>query len=617
LLLVAKGAHADHEPSASLPAETAAILARAEAAFEKGDFEASSTLAARIPDGDPVAGRARYLQGYAAYKLRNLETADRLLGRARSLEPSDEVTLLHGLVAYELGRFPLAIERLESLVASKRAPWAKVAGELVQRARSAIAARARAESLALHGRLIAQAEGELRARRMREAQRTLDAADRALPGQLLSHYYRGYLAYETGDELAARRHLRAALRLSPRDEWSRYMLALSLDEGALERKTIFKELSTSASDPAVRDAARRALSTPAAARPRHGLSLQLELGTGLDTNPSYAADSAAFVVDPGAPPPGGREPPPGGSPPLSPPPGSAPTTSTESGKASALALRGAFSAAYRRELAAGHQGTVGVRLLEQGYLVGGADASKTELSGSVEYAFERRTPFQLRTSYDYTLHLFDHAPLLSQHELGLTPRLQLRSWLWLGGSARLRYRQTHDDDYRYLSAFELSFTLALTARAGRLTLLAGYQLQRGWADAVSVVAEAVVQGRPSYGDYLLDLSALAHGPELELELRLPFRLTFHASAWLLLYDFVSTDRLQSSMFGTTLWQADRRDTQLLVAAELRRPLGHGLEVALVYGAIDSFSSLGSDAPLDFSYSRRMLTANLRFRWPLR
>jgi Flp pilus assembly protein TadD len=554
-----------------------------------------------------------YLQGYALYKLGRLEQAARQLERALGAdEARPQVLFLGGLVAYERRRWQAAVRHLEPLVASKQEPWAGPAGELLSRARRRLAEEKQVEARARHARAIQRAEEQLRGGRYREATRSLQRAEQAIPGHLLNHYYRGYLAYQQGDHPAARRHLRRALAVDPKDPWTRYMLALSLVEGAPRRERILRDLASSAKEPTVRRAARQALRGPGKRR-RGGLSIKLEIGSGLDTNPAYASGPGGGTS--AMPPPPIRSLPP--PEPEQPPPSEPSTPGEVEPEGLAMALRGQAWLGYRRQLAPGHHGGLGVRFLEQGYAVGGEDLEQTEAAGSIDYGLQLGS-VGLATRYGYTFFLLGHDPLMSLHDLDLTAGAPLVPWLRMTASVGLRWRDMHDAAYQYLEALELAGSLGIKARWKRVTLQVGYYLIRGWSEAVE---NTLSERRSPQGTmitlYQTDWTFLGHGPWIEVELTLPWRLSFNVVAWTLWHHFDSPDRFVVLPMNEAIWEQPRRDFQLIGRAELSRPFGHGLEAALQLSTIDSFSTLDSSTPIDRSYSRRLLVALLRWRWPMR
>jgi tetratricopeptide (TPR) repeat protein len=584
-------AHAQSLPQGSV------LLRDAQTAFVERRFKEARDLAARVPDDDPAVASARYVQGYALYKLGQLERAAEALKRSQTLQPSAQTAFLSAIVAVELKRWGIAEQVLAPLVASRQPPWAAPAAELQQRVRRQITEQRQAEAQARHNRAIERAEAHLKAKRYTAARQALDEAEQALGRQLLTSYYRGYLAYETGDLAAARGHIQAALRIAPQDAWSSYLLALTLDNTP-QRTALLGRLATAGPDAAVRRAAQQALITH---RPptRNRWMVQLELGLGLDTNPAHVAAGA----------PASDMPPPPGE-------GSA-TPVTTSTSTEAMALRGRIHLGYQRQLTAGHQGSVGVRFFEQDYVVNGSNAAKTEISGSLEYTYDHRGRFDLSVGYDYTLHLFHYDPLMSVHEVTVTPRLLLRPWLLALSSATFRWRDVHNDAYPYLEALELSGSVGLGARWKIVTVQGGYHLLHGWANPTTQITHVTITGHDMVGDYRADFSALAHGPQLELELRLPWRLTLSASFWALWYRFDHPDQFSAPPTNAVAWQQQRRDLLLYATAELKRPLDYGLEVAALFSSLDNFSSAGISAPINMCYARRTVIGVVRWYWPIR
>jgi tetratricopeptide (TPR) repeat protein len=587
------------EPPASRPDEEPPTLQAAEAALNAGQLARACELAASIAAPDHAAARARFVEGYARYKLHELDPALRLLQRSLDLEPSSQVSFLAGLVAFELHRWSTAERYLAPLVSSRRAPWAEPAGKLLGRARQ----QARNEVSSRHSEAIRRARQHLQAGRSAEAAVALAEAERVTPGHLLNRYYRGYLAYQSGDFAVAREQFRAALRTDPNDRWSSYMLALSL-EGDSDQARMLVQLA-GAPDPAVQAAALRALAaterraTTSAGR----LSLLVEVGSGLDTNPAQVTAGSSSSS---APPDRIDRPLPSDQP-------SQTQTNTQS---AALALRGRIDLAYQRQLAPLHLGAVGLRVLEQGFPVGGAGYEQTELSAFLQYTLNAQR-LQLSAAYQYTFDLLGHSPLLSLHDFSLSLGVPIRSWIAATGYTGLRYRQVHDDTYRYIEALECFGTLGLRVQWKLLTAHAGYQLLRSWASPVEIAFSQQPDPRGSSIVYQTRYAFLAHGPQLELELALPWRLSLRGAAWFLWHSFDDADRFEVQQTGTVIWQQERRDLRIIAAAELSRPLRYGLELAMVFNSIDNLSSLDSSSRVNRTYSRRTLLLSLRWRWPMR
>ena len=582
---------------------------QAEQAFAAGRFYEARRLADSVDDQHTDAARARYLQGYALYKLGDKKRAALMLERSLALKPLDQVAFMCGLVAFELGRWSAARRLLEPLVAAKKAPWAATAEELLGRTRTQEQAEARAEAQRRHAEAIQQGKAHLQAARYAAAARAIAQAEAAAPGHALNHYYRGYLAYKRGRRAEARRHLRRALAKDPRDPWSRYMLALSLEQDQPERRRLLTQLSAETQETDLRQAARLALRTPRPASASQ-LSLRCELGGGLDTSPGSSGFTVtdAFLKPP---PPPDKPPPPTG-----PNPSTTTTTDTDA-DAAAMALRGVVELAYQRQFAQGHHGGLGARLFEQAYAVGGEDLEQTELAGSVYYSW-RDTRLDLTVTYAYGLHLLGHAPLMSLHDLGLHGGVQLRPWLRLSAGVLLRYRDMHDASYDYLQALEPSGSLTLDLRWSPLTIRAGYHLLRSMASpaAVTLSERLNKQNELVTTTYRSEHTHWGHGPQLELELSLPWRLTLSASAWALWGSFDQPDQFVVGLDDAVIWQEQRRDVQLLAGVELRRALGRGLELVIGFSSVDNLSSLDGedDTPVDRTYSRRQLLGSFRWRW---
>jgi tetratricopeptide (TPR) repeat protein len=183
-------AHAPtHTPtSAPTSAQTtrAQALTRAEAAFVAGELQRAAALAATVEGGDRFAGRARFIEGYARYKLGQLDHAARLLARSRALDPQPETTFLSGLVAFERRTWDAALALLRPLAAASAAgTWSASAARLVARIeRQRVDERAKKSSeatRAAHARAIIQARAHLEAGQTDKALAALKKAETAPP----------------------------------------------------------------------------------------------------------------------------------------------------------------------------------------------------------------------------------------------------------------------------------------------------------------------------------------------------------------------------------------------------------------------------------------------------
>ncbi len=317
---------------------------------------------------------------------------------------------------------------------------------------------------------------------------------------------------------------------------------------------------------------------------------------------------------PGLPLPGEPRPPPPDKLPPSTAPDSSSTTGTDS---AAMALRGLVELAYQRRLAPGHHGGLSARFFEQAYGVGGEDLEQTELAGAIYYGW-RDARLDLTATYAYGLHLLGHAPLMSLHDLGLHGGVQLRPWLRLSAGVLLRYRDMHDEAYDYLQSLEPSGSLTLDLRWSPLTIRASYHLLRSMADPATITLSERLNQKNELvtTTYRSEHTHWGHGPRLELELSLPWRLTLNASAWALWGSFDQPDQFVVELDDAVIWQEQRRDVQLLAGVELRRALGRGLEVVISFSSVDNLSSLDGedDTPVDRTYSRRQLLGSFRWRW---
>jgi hypothetical protein len=292
---------------------------------------------------------------------------------------------------------------------------------------------------------------------------------------------------------------------------------------------------------------------------------------------------------------------------------------------SAMALGGKLDFIYQRAFTPTHQGAVGVRLFEQDYLTEGESQAKTDIAGWIGYSFDHRR-IAIMASYDYTLNLLSHDPLMSLHEIRLKIAFPLRFWLEVENTAEFLNRDIHNQNFQYLEALELSEAMALKGEWKKLMLRAGYHLARSWSNPTEIiVAQSNFQPNiPSTSTiYRTDYTFLAHGPRLELEISLPWRLTFNAMGWVLWYDYdypdhfyVRTNYLTMNSVSRVTWEQHRHDLQILAGAELKRPLKHGLDIGIHFSSVDNLSSLDSSTPVNKSYSHRLVSGFIRWRWPI-
>jgi tetratricopeptide (TPR) repeat protein len=568
----------------------ASVLGAAEAAFVAGQYRRAVKLAAQL-QGGPLAARAAYVEGYALYKLRRLPAAAKALRRALAvLAPRVEARFLAGLVAFERRRWQLAVSTLSPLVEDPA--WGKTSRGLIARAKSDQQASRVAAAAKRHAAAIDQLERGLRSGDLGAAERALKVAETARPRHTLNSYYRGYLAFKRGDPTSARREFRAVLARRPNDVWARYMLALTLDE--TKRRPLLQRVLRETKDAALRRAAQKALEVPK--RPaRHRLRVRVAVGSGYDSNPALAnSSSTRVIVGPAAPPTDG--------------------TDTDETDNSALSLQVEAELGYSYTHGR-HQLSLGLQGLGRGALAGAEGITQTELAAWLRYGLRLGRAW-LQGSYGGSLYLFDHEAALSTHAFALQLALATPlSGLGVSATGQLRLRDAHAADYRYIQGLELVANVGLSYRRGSLTLGASYGALRGIYDPFSFDL-GLPPGKPLPPTYAMDYTFWGHGPSLSINLALPWRLSFAANAWLLWQHFDQPETIIEPS-GASPWSERRRDTQLIVRGELRRPLWRGLELALRYRLEHNGSTLsGDDVPIDRSYSRHLALLVLSYAFDL-
>jgi tetratricopeptide (TPR) repeat protein len=576
-------------PGAAQPGSRAE-LDQAQRDFDNGRYQEVITGLARVPDSDPLAREARFLRAYAHYKLGDLDQAELLLDRLLAEAFTPQVGLLRGMVAFERRHFRQALTRLEAVAASGERPWADTARELLRRVREEGLAAERAFAAAID-----RAKSAITARRYPAAERHLARADRAMPGQHLPLYYRGYIAYQQKRHADAERLLRAALEVEPDDGWSKYMLALTL--AATRRKAKARPLLSEVSrsrDPKLRKVAQQALEglkprKPRPPPPKNRLAAGLELGTGMDTNPYYVDELATDLED------------------------------------TAFALQAAGRIGYMRLLSQASRLDVGLRLLERGYAHGGEGVEQTEV-GVWTGLLLAWSVLEVNTYFNYALLLYGHEPLFSIYTAETEVAYPL--WSWLSGFVvgRFSWRTVLDTERRHLEAIQAAGANGVRVKHDRFVIELAYEVYREWSDPVEsrfVVTDERGGGPPApevVYTLRMDYSQLGHGPRLWGRVQLPWRLALTAGIEVQWRQFGIGDFLRWEVEGQPQQQLDmsrRHDVRIGAGAEISRQLPLGLQLALTFESVDNLSSLELEQPLviDRNYSRRLVQLVLRWSWP--
>lgn len=557
------------------------LLARAEQAFAERRYRDVLGDLQQVRAGHELAPRARFLRAYAHYQLGELDRAEALLG---SLGDSAEIGLLRGMVAYGQGAFDKALTRLKRVTDTGQQPWSTTAEKLTQRVR-ADADRARDHRFTA---LIKQVEQDLKARRFSAARRTLAEADKLKPRQLMTSYYRGYMAHKQMRYKRAAKHLRRALAIDARDGWSRYMLALTQSESGdvPAARTSLAQLRTEAKDPQLRRRAREALEqleSPGEQR-RSGLTVFGELGSGLDTNPAYINEDSAEPHE------------------------------------ASWELHVAARASYQHWFSRAIKGVVGAGVFERAYAKGGERYEQTAITGWGTISLVRQR-YNAALSYSYALFMYGHSPLSSDHGGHLSFNYALRSWLWLVTAARVVSRPVHDEVYSYLPWLDVGAMAGARLIRGRLTVELSYDLARSWGDAILIEADnqsgpggGSGSGNPNKEWRISDYTNLGHGPYLWARLRLPWRLQLFAGVGLTHRPFDNTSSWTAQQKTTTY--GPREDVTLSAQAELTHRFPAGFEVAMRFESVDNFSNITSDEwGADRDYARRLAGLAVRWTWP--
>jgi tetratricopeptide (TPR) repeat protein len=583
-------------------------VARAERAFDAGRYQEVIDRLAAVPRSHRLNRRATFLVAYAHFKLGRIDRAAALLDDLLEQRVDSRTALLRAMVAVESANRPAALGFLDQVTEE---PWAESATRLrarveaeqqreveAERQRRAAAEAAAARQREAERQRTSRAEIE-RAKRAVEtgdlhvAKAALDRAESLWPGQLVTRYYRGLLAYRQGQYRRAEGHLRQALAIDADDGWSRYMLALSIDRtGRSQRaRQMLGLLASRAPEPDLRRVARQALSRMRRPR-RPDLELRLDLRTGVDSNPSYLDEVA--LDDP------------------------------------AMALQLGLHLDYRRRLAPWLEVMLGAAFVERAYVAGGGEeAHHTEPRGWVGLALPLGR-LRLQPTYQYALLLYGHEALLSTHTGELSAAVALTrapTALSLELTGWTALRRVHDDDYAYLDALRAGATLALTLDLRWATLALGYGVDRDWADPVETTFahqqpgtnRAMGPGR--MGEtfeivYRTDYSLIEHGPMLQASLELPWRLSFSVAAYLELRRFDHADAATRSDTGTGTTLEARRDLRLAAEARLRRDLPAGLSLALRWASMNNGSTVDSPE-LDRNFARHLAELVLAWTWPVR
>jgi tetratricopeptide (TPR) repeat protein len=565
-------------------AEQTDLVIQAEQAFEQGQYEEVLQLLSAASEKEHLSRQVRFLQAYALFHLKRLEQAAALLDAMLAQQFSARVALLRGLVAFARQQWPSAQKHLQAVIDAGEEPYVVTAKEMIGRVEEAIRRQ--------HHEALRSGKKHLEAGRLDEAERDLERAEQALPGQVETRYYSGYLAYKRKKYLAARRLLHEALGIDAGDEWSRYMLAMTELELKEEKSatTRLEELASTAKKRRVRKVAQEALARLEAARRRErpsGPFVRLELGSGLDTNPGYIDEISA--------------------------------------ERSGLELHAAAQLEYQHWLARHVRGRIGLSGFERGYGSGGG-RSNEQTEGATWATLGWSGPrFDAALSYSYSLLLYGHEPLYSEHGGYLELGHLLGKWFRVEGVGRISRRVVHDQDYDYLRALVAGGTLGARFHRSWLTLGAGYEMVRQWADPMLVVEQKTETGGQGSGpggppttiQYTLstrtDYTLVGHGPFVWSRLRLPWRLALQVGVGIQWRLFDNAGTVANSHSGTIESFGPRRDLRISLEGELVRSFASGVQLALRLESVDNRSSLAQDEwGLDRTYSRWL--AGLALRW---
>ncbi|MBW2735801.1 MAG: tetratricopeptide repeat protein [Deltaproteobacteria bacterium] len=414
-----------------------------------------------------------------------------------------------------------------------------------------------------------------------------------------SHYFRGYIDFERGRYRKAKRHLQAALRVDPGDRWSRYMLTMTrakLGERRRARRTLLR-LARGDDEVAkvAKVAARKLKRRQAGPKARaSGLRLGLEIGGGVDTNPSFLDEV-------------------GGS-----------------WKSAAWSLRAGINAAYEHTLNGGFFVRPQARLFHRSYVRTAGGEEQDEVVGGFTLGYRDRR-LEVEAAYHLETFFYGYELLSLRHRSTLSAGIAAAPWLGFLAQARLATRDVRLEDYAYLEDFELGGFMGLRLVLGGARVELGYELSRSLSPALR--AEYVVNAetgtksprepvgsaavRDVWVPYLLevDYSFWSHGPALWFRVSLPWKLKLITSVSLQWRSFDLGDRLTQLTTGEITDYTARDDIRISGEALLERRLGAGFSLGLGFELLENLSSLDDrESGWDRNYSRHLV--ELRLAWEL-
>lgn len=266
--------------------------------------------------------------------------------------------------------------------------------------------------------LLVRARDALESRRIDEARRLLEIAERRHPGTLLVAYYRAYCDYrgERFDEAAS--GFEEALRIDPGDGWSSYMLALSQAKAGktAEARARLVRLQAAHAGDEIGKVSRSTLGELDALDRAAGgrWALAADLGLFSDSNPAFRADSAG---------------------------------SGRTDAALSLSVRSEYALVSRRA----ERLAVGLGAGESAYLLRVEPADWTTLSGWLGY---RRSGGAIAwlASYRFDFSLYAYDPFTSVHTLGAGLRVPEAAWTMTTIDLEGMARFAHNPDYAHLAA---------------------------------------------------------------------------------------------------------------------------------------------------------------------
>lgn len=429
--------------------------------------------------------------------------------------------------------------------------------------------------------LVGKARVALEDRRIDEARRLLEIAERQHPGTLLVAYYRAYCDYreERFDEAAS--GFARALGIDPGDGWSSYMLALSQAKAGNTgeaRARLVRLKATHAGDEVGKVSTGTLGELDALERAAGGRwALAVDVGVFSDSNPAFRADSAG---------------------------------SGQTDAALSLLVRSEYALVSNRA----QRLAVGLGAGESAYLMRVGPADWTTLSGWLGY---RRSGDALAwlASYRFDFSLYAYDPFTSVHTLSTGLRVPEADWTMTAIDLEGMARFAHSPDYDYLVARGAGLEIGQELEGARgLRGRIGYALRFEKADPASFRQEeasvdSAGTGHLLTGVYRTDYSFFGHGPAAGARVSIVAGLSLEGAAELSWRSYPHDDRVVYASDGavTAEWEKQRRDFRIYAEGTLEWAFRDRLALLLRAAYLRNASTLGEVAtdPVDRNYERFM------------